>query len=168
MCPFTYYSDSVLGLCKLCSSLNISCSNCSSTTTCYNCDYNSGLVFYKSQCLSYTPAGYYNDTGTAVACNSECSSCLNATYCTSCVTLSLSNNQCVSNCSIYEVSVARVCVSCTFPCLTCSGSQLNCTSCNSTIVNPFYLFLGSCLSNCPNYTFADPNGWICSPCVSPC
>jgi hypothetical protein len=100
-CPFTYYSDSAQGLCKLCSSLNISCNNCSSTTTCYNCDFNSGLVFYRSQCLSYTPAGFYNDTGTAVPCNPECSSCLNATYCTSCVTLTLSNFRCVSNCSIY-------------------------------------------------------------------
>jgi proprotein convertase subtilisin/kexin type 5 len=61
-----------------------------------------------------------------------------------------------------------VCVACTYPCLTCSNIQTNCTSCNSTILSPYYLLQGSCLQICPNYTFSNPNGWICSTCVSPC
>lgn len=69
-CPFTYYADSVNGICSLCSSLNISCTNCSSPSTCYNCDIGSGNIFYNNLCLSYVPLGYYNNSGTASKCNS--------------------------------------------------------------------------------------------------
>ena len=167
-CPFTYYADTAQGLCRLCSSLSINCTNCSSTTTCFNCDFGSGLVFHNAQCLSTTPTGFYNDSGIAVPCNSTCSSCLNATYCTACVSLSLSNFRCVINCPTNQVSVSRICVNCTFPCLTCSSTQNNCTSCNSTIADPYYLLLGSCLRTCPNYTFPNSNGWVCSSCIYPC
>lgn len=61
-----------------------------------------------------------------------------------------------------------MCEPCTFPCLTCSHTQINCTSCNSTIENPYYLFIGRCLQICPNYTFPNSNGWACTTCIPPC
>lgn len=74
----------------------------------------------------------------------------------------------MASCPSSQVSVSRVCAPCTFPCLTCSNTQTNCTSCNSTIANPYFLLIGSCLQVCPNYTFPNSNGWVCSTCISPC
>jgi proprotein convertase subtilisin/kexin type 5 len=168
VCPFTYYADSSQGLCQTCSSLNIGCKNCSSTISCYNCDFGSGLVFYFGQCLSTTPVGYYNDSGNAKVCSSGCSSCTSLAICTSCISLSLSNSQCVATCPSQQVSVNKICTSCTFPCLTCFNIPTNCTSCNSTLSNQYFLSSGVCDKNCPIYTYPNPVGWVCSLCISPC
>jgi len=169
-CSFTYYGDLTNGACFKCSTLPLNCDNCSSASTCYDC--NSGYIFYNSQCLNYTPIGYYNNSGMATLCNSSCGTCVNlANNCTSCISLSLSYNRCIANCPSGTVSVNLICTACTYQgyyCFECYNIPTNCTSCYRNITPPVYLIGGSCLSSCPNYTYADTGSASCLPCVSPC
>lgn len=60
------------------------------------------------------------------------------------------------------------CYSCIYPCLTCSVSINNCTSCASGYY--FYATFNQCLSSCPlNTTIADSTAsLLCLPCSSNC
>lgn len=92
LCDDYYYGDLVNGLCQSCASLPINCKNCSSVSTCYACD--PGFVLYNSQCLNYTPTGFYNNSGVASPCNSTCATCNNSNQCLSCKNTSLLGSIC--------------------------------------------------------------------------
>jgi len=78
-------------VCNLCSTLNIGCNNCSSTSTCHSC--NTGFVFLSSKCYNYVPIGYVNMSGIAVLCTGDCATCsVLPGNCTACVTRNLIGN----------------------------------------------------------------------------
>lgn len=66
-CPYSYYGDQANGVCASCNTLNIGCTNCSSQTTCYDC--NNGYIFYLNTCSLTVPVGYFNESGVATKCN---------------------------------------------------------------------------------------------------
>ena len=162
-CPSLYYGDLANGVCTLCSSLNIGCDNCSSQTTCYNCNLNTAYVFYINTCVLTIPTGFYNNSGVASACNSTCATCdVLANNCTSCIgALGLDSNQCVNPCPAGKVVEVNICVACINPCKTCTGTSTNCTSCVTNLVSQTYLINGGCQTTCPNYTFPNTSSLIC-------
>lgn len=166
-CPEKYYNISLTGQCVSCATAGINCVNCSSASTCLSCDL--GFVFFNSTCLGYTPSGYVNISGIAMACTGDCKECSVATgNCTSCKTLNLEGNLCVSNCTSGSIAVSQVCTACTSPCATCVGTLSNCTSCKSGLSPQLYLTGNSCQSICPTYTYPNSSTLTCASCVSPC
>lgn len=167
-CTYGFYGDLLNGVCASCAALGIGCTNCSSQTTCFNCD--AGYIFFRDRCLFTAPTGYYNDSGVAVLCDAVCATCdIRANNCTSCVgNLSLSGNQCVENCNNGSVAQNNLCVSCSAVdfCKTCSITPTYCTSCILNISNYVFLVSGSCQSTCPNYTYPDTATLTCRPCTS--
>lgn len=171
-CPELYYNSLANGLCKLCSSLNIGCNNCTSTSTCGTCNWDQGYVFWNSRCYLVTPAGYYNSTGYALPCDIptyDCATCVNQAFnCTACINRNLEGNACVSQCTAGLVPINKVCVACTPNCRTCSNIQTNCTSCISGLPTPVFLSNYQCVTICPNYTYANLSTSECTSCFSPC
>ena len=167
-CNNTYYGDLVDGMCKLCSTLNINCNNCSSQTTCYSC--NTGFMLYLNTCISTPPLGYYNNGGVATLCDSNCATCSNfAINCTSCVgNLNLDNNICILNCPAGKIGLNNLCQACNstvYFCKTCWTTQTYCTSC--VLATPaVFLSLGYCVTTCPNYTYPDAANRSCEPCTA--
>lgn len=95
--------------------LNRGCKNCSSPTVCLSCD--PGFVLLGYNCLSTVPDGYLNISGIAVPCDGECQTCsLTLTNCTSCRTLNLYDNHCISTCPTGTVALNKTCRACTYPC----------------------------------------------------
>lgn len=155
-CPELYYESIADGLCILCSTLNIGCANCTSTSTCGTCD--SGYIFYQSRCLTEAPPGYYNNTGYAQACDAaaDCATCTILAYnCTSCISKALEGNDCVDTCTPGYINVNSICTICTSPCKTCSGLVTNCTSCDPTLTPEVFLSNYKCTATCPTYTYAN-------------
>ena len=132
-CPQTYYNNIGSGLCSLCSSVSgLNCRNCSSISTCLSCDV--GFVFYQQSCLNYTPYGFVNISGFAVACVGDCQTCsIAVNNCTSCRNFSLYNYQCLSSCPAGFISLSKVCQPCLSPCRTCVTQIDTCTSCLTTL-----------------------------------
>lgn len=171
-CPELYYNSLADGLCKLCSTLNIGCNNCTSTSTCGTCNWNQGYVFLNSRCYLQTPTGYYNNTGYAMPCDIptyDCATCVNQAFnCTACINRNLEGNACVSQCTAGLVAINKVCVACTPNCRTCSNIQTNCTSCLSGLTPPVFLSNYQCVTSCPNYTYANLSTSECTGCFTPC
>lgn len=120
------YCQYCTGLCVTCLTSNSSyCTSCPST-----------LFLQWGSCSNTCASGYYGNSSTALCslCQSPCSTCLTDVLCLSCLdpTLFLLNNACVS---------------CISPCLTCSISRNNCTSCDQN--SSFPLFMNNlCLASC--------------------
>ncbi len=167
-CPYSYYGDLTNGACVSCSPLNIGCTNCSSPTTCYTCD--SGYIFYLNTCLLNPPLGFYNNSGIASPCSSQCATCHGlSNNCTSCLgNLSLNGNQCSTTCPIGQVGVSNLCTDCSSAsqCLTCSVTTTFCTSCILNATSPKYLSDSHCIDSCPNYTYPDSSNRTCQPCTT--
>jgi proprotein convertase subtilisin/kexin type 5 len=100
-----------------------------------------------------------------IVCNSECATCksLSRTDCLSCYEYKvLFNGECLSECpSGYYLSDER-CLSCVYPCTTCSSAGA-CTSC----FFPYFLVNDKCeLINCPAGTYEENSA--CQPCSKAC
>jgi proprotein convertase subtilisin/kexin type 5 len=141
--------------------------------------------------VSYDSSGYIIDSNTNTiifipACTLPCKTCVtNMVTCTSCYNntaisvmvyyLSV-NNSCVSSCpnGYFTDAANLLCIACSSPCKTCSGSTNNCTSCVSGSSFPYLNvtsgFVGTCLTQCPAGMFPDTSQLvpICTMCQSPC
>ena len=62
--------------------------------------------------------------------------------------------------------VGSSCLSCQFPCLTCSTGITVCASCNTSSTNR-YFYQSNCLSGCPS-TYYNDASFNCTKCASPC
>jgi len=129
-----------------------------------------------------------NETNTSMICNSNCSSICESCYgsannCTSCAyELIMFNNTCVSQCPqgyYYGLSNAtsgvykKTCLNCNTDCSSCNltcqlyNCQLpncqNCTMSNTcqTCIADYYLYNGSCMSDCPNGYTMNSNTSTC-------
>jgi proprotein convertase subtilisin/kexin type 5 len=158
-----------------------SCQTCELTsTTCLSCNPAQGTVLAGSACLC--PDGKYKiASGTCQSCNYSCGTCsTGGSTCLSCPAGSnrlLSGGQCTCMSGYYDPG-STVCSICLSPCLTCKGgSVLNCTSCISgyTLIGSFcrapvscprYIFMGECVSVCPNVSY--PLGSSCISCPGNC
>ena len=120
------------------------------------------------------PNGYVNISGNAYLCTGDCNTCsVTVSNCTSCKTMSLDGNACVSPCPLGTISVnvttvGQICQSCLSPCATCSLTTTNCTACNASLSPLMYLNGNTCQTICPNLTYANGLSLTCSPCLTPC
>lgn len=74
-CEPLSYQNTTSNKCESCTSVpSLNCKNCSSPSTCYQCDRFTVYVFFElnSSCLSTVPSGYVDVTGIAVQCDSNC------------------------------------------------------------------------------------------------
>ena len=103
-----------------------------------------------------------------MGCDSSCLTCNgpNSNNCLSCADSSkyLSNYSCVSICpaGTYADSsniLLKKCVNCDTSCASCYGANSNnCNTCSNT---NYYLYLNSCVSNCPTTYYADSTDKKC-------
>lgn len=115
--------------------------SCNADNSCRNCGQGNNYVLVGGTCIecpsipncsqcrptntqscSLCQSGYYvNEAGTCSACDKSCSSCISGSVC----------SLCSEGYTFSEGFVQGQCLTCTSPCLTCSGSQTDCTSCVS-------------------------------------
>jgi Furin-like repeat, cysteine-rich/LNR domain len=158
-----------------------------------NCTYSSNLTLYSSfnttgiitlynvfnplvatnytfVISSGTKDGYIIDqysTYVTITCKSPCSTCLDfADNCQSCLTSSSEpyywGNKCNSVCDRgYVDTGSKTCMKCSSPCSACLVTTSSCTSCTTG-----YLYINTCLPQCPESTYA--NSTSCLNCPSPC
>lgn len=66
------------------------------------------------------------------------------------------------------IPINQLCTDCSYPCLTCTNTVSQCTSCylNSSLFlsEPTY----QCTDNCPTYTYPNSTTLICEACIDPC
>lgn len=141
-----------------CSPCSTTCSTCSNSTSCLSCNTSSYLnVYFPSEytCISASSCsvGYYIDSSfgplLCSKCLSPCSSCLNNSYCLSCLLGINYKGSCKSNCPTgfftdSSNSSDIKCSSCSGICFSCIGAATNCSSCYSSM----YLKNGSCVGSC--------------------
>ena len=135
-----------------------------------------------SSCSVACPQKEYASTTSKLceACPHYCSSCINLTVCTNCITNAIFSNitsQCYGYCSptlpfsfngtcysqcpnnSYLDFTNINCQACNSICLTCQITSTNCTACSSS-----FLFNATCLSQCPKGYYA--NNQSCLICTS--
>ena len=173
-CPDGYLSQTVNSsdVCVVCTSPCTTCSG--SLTFCLTCDQASGALYQTNgSCVNSTSCPdttYSNDTSlNCEPCVSPCSSCSSFENCTSCVTntsLFESNSSCLSTCPdgylSQTVNSSDICVTCTSPCTTCSGSLTFCLSCDQSS-GALYASNGSCVNStsCPDTTYSNDTLLTC-------
>lgn len=74
----------------------------------------------------------------------------------------------MATCPIGFAPAGGICSACQSPCLTCSESVTNCTSCVATVTPAVFLSNFQCVETCPMYTYANSSNQQCTPCVAPC
>lgn len=130
-----------------------------SSTYCLTCQPSYFLVTTNNTCTSTCPDGTYSENVTQMClqCPSNCQTCLNSTYCLSCISgrtfLYLQTNNCINDCpqGYYGNTSTIACALCDTKCLTCSGSASNCLSCTAG-----YYLVGltvvsfDCQTSCPS------------------
>lgn len=182
-CPLVYYFNTSLGECFPCDSSCQACSGPSSSncTVCLATDYTipgvnscyksacpTGYVAQGLICQTSCNTGYYNSSGFCTICNSNCTACTNATYCTSCnlgYTLypGTTTSSCIQDCgTALYVTSSLACAACSIGCGSCYGTSTNCTACATGKL----LYSNTCVSTCPLYTFQ--NGTNCFDCHKSC
>ena len=157
-----------------CLACDPSCLTCSggSKTSCTSCS--GGYILSSGSCISAScPLTSYVDSNPpfpCVACSSPCNSCLNSTFCYSCVTSSTyyllaSKGKCLMVCPPGTFAQnPNICQTCDPNCVTCSVFATQCTSCISgEYVSSNY----TCLP-CQSGTYFDTTFSICRNCDPSC
>ncbi len=168
-CPDGYTSF-VDGANLICQSCLTPCATCmGALNNCTSCMPNSSLYLEGNSCVNASQCSnlsYPNSTtGKCMPCQSPCLACSSSTTCTTCQNGTYYyNSTCYSASSCPAGTVAGKnsttgidsCLNCSTPCLTCSITTTNCTSCNTTI-HPLFLNANSCVNatSCPTLTYAN-------------
>ena len=172
-CLAGYYQNQAI--CSPCASICLTCSN---LTACLSCNTSSTLNIYFSEqyiCISAASCmpGYYIDStyGPLLCskCISPCLSCLNSSYCVSCLFGINYKGSCKSNCPTgfftdSSNSTNIKCSPCSVTCFSCVSSATNCSSCFSS----FYLKNATCVSSCGEAFYLDSTIFKCFSCIAPC
>ncbi|KAL4493949.1 hypothetical protein ABPG72_021966 [Tetrahymena utriculariae] len=157
-------------LVDFCSSNCLTC-NAQGCLTCQ-----ASYFLYISACVQNCPSNTYQSSSTTcLDCNSNCKTCSssgkpnNCQSCSGTLFLSTSGNTCTSNCLINEFKNTsnNKCIPCHSSCSTCSGSSNNnCLSCSGS--SYFNSVIKTCEPSCPDGTYPNSTGNICSQCDSSC
>ena len=113
------------------------CSNCSAEDSCNQCsDHHYLLSSSPPACTETCPATYFRNSGTRMCqkCLSNCEKCDSSTICHNCKKgffYHASQRSCVRLCPEGYFTSDKTCALCQFPCSTCSGSAVNCSSCSN-------------------------------------
>ena len=143
------------------------CATCVLTiNTCLTCS--PGLVLLNSSCLSTCGTGYYNSSGTCLACVSNCDTC-SSSGCSACSTSApiLYNSSCLSSCPTGTTQSGSTCITCITGCSVCTSTTI-CTSCQTI----FYLVVYNngtteCTRPCPTSFPLLENNICVTSCTAP-
>lgn len=166
---------------KVCNATCFSgCLNCfgPALNQCLSCS--SSLVLQAGQCVSNCSVGYYQSNNSCLPCPSQCASCINAIYCTSCssgffLNFIFCNRMCQS--AYYPLIVSSnstnstnstnssqiQCAACPTGCQRCKNSNF-CQECTSD----YFLFNFTCAKNNPMSFYFDFSFGKFKPCQSNC
>lgn len=141
----------------ICSDCSTNCVTCSDYDKCVSCT--EGKVVYENGvCGKGCDSGKYPaEDETCLDCPEVCDKCSTSIECTACkVNFDSFENQ--LNCSHYcqnygQYKINGICKECPTNCTTCTG-QFECTSC----IKAFFLYNGSCISQCPLGTLKSEDG----------
>lgn len=174
-CPVgTYPADNS---CKACTIAL--CRQCSNATNCVTCDPYSGTFLADGLCIFNCPIGTYRSVSESrcLKCASTCSSCLNSSFCLTCITGSaLYQGSCLSRCPNGTYNDTGVCKSCPSGCFICTSLQ-SCSVCSAGYALYVSGSTSSCVINCPSGSFSaliastvfsNSNSYQCISCFSPC
>lgn len=143
----------------MCVACDKSCKSCRNIPTqCVDCA--AGYVRLNDKCVNSCSEGTYLDSVQKQCrpCNSACKTCTSENFCLTCPNANI-------------LPVGGQCLSCIYPCETCSKDLSVCNSC----LSGFFLSDGQCLRTCPTGT--RPVNGVCScasgifldgACVSSC
>jgi len=149
-CPQGTYATN---LTRTCSPCPVTCTNCTSFSSCGGC-VTGYTLSNTNQC---------NSPSTIVCNVNYCVSCsaINSSQCLQCITnyYLLSNGTCSITCPNATYAQTGQCINCPSTCTSCTPIQ--CTSCPTT----YYLYQGNCYSNCPTATIASQTICIPDPCL---
>lgn len=132
-CPSHFYQHATS--CQKCHS---SCKSCNGPLQdqCLSC---SGRFLVNRTCVEDCPTGtfgtenHHSATRTCQKCPSHCAKCdstLSCHHCQQGYTYYAPNRSCEKQCPDGYYSSEMICVPCKFPCSTCYGASLNCSSCS--------------------------------------
>ncbi|PIK61372.1 putative proprotein convertase subtilisin/kexin type 5 isoform X1 [Apostichopus japonicus] len=173
-CGLGQYQDTTTGSCKSCNSRCLTC-NGPGSSECLSCDY----YYFRSndgQCVISCPEEYFEDFEHNIckSCHSSCRTCIGASEndCIDCATdfyLLLSTEQtCVQHCpeGYYESEDEgyKDCRTCSYNCLDCANSYLQCTSCEQDM----FLYQDRCQNDCPSGFTNDGNRCVPGNCPDHC
>ena len=130
-CGEGYYT--FRGMCVACDK---SCKTCANNPTqCTSCAAN--FVSQNGRCVSSCTQGTYLDavSKTCRPCDSSCATCSSEKYCLTCPNDKI-------------IPVGGQCLSCLYPCATCSVDLSTCFTC----LSGFYMSNGDCVRSCPSGT----------------
>jgi hypothetical protein len=123
--------------CQFCDN---SCKTCSSSNSsyCTSCSSVNNLYLFNGLCSLSCPLTYFKDqtSATCIACQPPCGQCLSLLTCSTCL-------------DPLKFLISGSCVGCQSPCLTCALSITNCTSCDTSSVDPFF-HNNRCIQTCPS------------------
>lgn len=130
--------------CATCHS-NGTCLSCYALGTGYDTNFTYGGYYYITStgvCVTSCGGNFYNSSNSCVQCTSPCYGCTSpGTVCTSCINGTINgtgpfyyfNSTCATTCpNGYFQDTGNVCSACSSPCVTCTGTNVYCTSCSST------------------------------------
>lgn len=175
-CPIgTYNVGSVCSACTL--PFCVQCSAVNATQVCKVCDPNSGTLLLNGGCIFTCPANTFSNTNVCINCSIGCSQCLNASYCTACLSnYAFYSGKCLLTCPMGTFLNNGTCSSCISGCYQCSNS-INCVVCLPGLSLMASSNQASCVNNCPSGFYAQPilstafnnsNNLQCVACNSPC
>lgn len=131
-CPIQTYASE-----NQCLNCIENCLNCSKEFSCDLC----GIKYYllssnPPKCVNDCPEYYFSNstTRTCRRCPPNCKKCNNNSACRHCqdgYVYYAPNRSCEKQCPSGYYSSETTCIPCEFPCTTCSGTSLNCSSCST-------------------------------------
>lgn len=174
ICPSTTYASVGMGLCYECPT---NCTSCLGDENCTSCV--AGTLLYNGTCSESCPMTAYNSTDAmgnynCQPCPSPCYTCTDQDTCISCIpNYILNGTVCQQACNVgyysltltlsydgqdqyYNFTNFTQCYPCDPACSICSTAADDCQACN----DPYILYGGKCLANCPLATFFVNNSCI--------
>lgn len=134
-----------------------------SGTKCLGCpELTQKYVQATGVCATSCSSGTKEINNICYSCPTNCYTCLNTSYCSTCKTGYFRyNGKCSSSCPTGQYASGTSCTLCAKQCTACTNRSY-CTSCAAG----YYLYLGQCLMKCPSGTY--PSDKTCMPCKSTC
>ncbi|XP_041082767.1 proprotein convertase subtilisin/kexin type 5-like isoform X1 [Polyodon spathula] len=166
-CPEKTYNDDKTMECRECHKNCVSCDE----NQCYWCE--EGWFFSENECVETCDAGFYGDEESQECqpCHQTCKTCAGPNFddCESCPDdQELVNGKCgdlIKSCPIGSFwSASRKCEKCDRFCKTCTTEQ-TCTSCKT---GRYLTAHQSCVTTCPEKTFANTENGKCEGCAEGC
>ncbi|KAL4442386.1 hypothetical protein ABPG74_005727, partial [Tetrahymena malaccensis] len=183
LCQPGYYDDNTN-----CQTCDPKCKTCSSSTKCTSCSDSNKRQLNTTTKKCDCKQGYFDDGTLCQQCHFSCQSCNGPTM-NDCLTCDINQGRiktngsaitpgvCVCVDGTYDDNLNQLCVSCDWSCTTCSGTGIDCNTCDTTrtlqdVVDQQGQHHNLCVCN-PTYYSVQPNKqclqchYSCQFCMGP-